>query len=270
MKRKNILHILIAFIFFDIFSVSQTFGQNEQSATFVYKGNKGLAPQTCLYKIDNKTRTEYNSDFLAFGYNKSHKVGGFNIISTPGKHTFEMALTDKGVSSKPAKIIVRKVIIDMKPNYEYLMERNDFDIKITCSSNKAENVDYSIEELPVFTEPTEQFATIIYKPNAKLDINPYLTRIDDMVTPNLGDIFGTCNYSLPIDFKYFSGLKGELNLKISAGAHKIEYLLLGSAVFDGLVQVENFSFEAGKIYTIIVEETKIKREKIYTIKFVAK
>jgi hypothetical protein len=101
----------------------------------------------------------------------------------------------------------------------------------------------------------------------KILLYPYISRIDDMVTPDLGDIFGACNYSLPIDFKYFSGLKGQLNLKIPAGSHKIEYLLLGTSVFDGLVQVDNYTFEAGKKYTITVEK-KEKRETSYTVKFV--
>ena len=150
------------------------------------------------------------------------------------------------------------------------MERNNFEIKVICSSNKTENINYTIEDIPVLAEPTEQFATILYEPAKKAEINPYISRIDDMVTSSLGDISGTCNYSLPVDFKYFSSPKGELNLKIPAGPHKIEYLLLGSAVFDGLVQVENCDFEAGKIYTLVLEETKVKRDIKYTIKFIVK
>ena len=270
MKKTKFLNILFAITFFELFSIGQILAQKEAQSSFFYKGNKGLAPQTCLYKIDNKTRSEYKSGFLAFGYNKSHKIGGFNITLTPGKHTFEITLTDKGVSTKPTKIVVKNVTIEMKPEYEYQMERNDFDLKIICNSNKTESVNYTLEDVTVLTEPTNQFATITYTPNEKAEINPYISRIDDMTSSNLGDITGTCNYSLPIDFKYFSGLKGELNLKIPAGTHKIEYLLLGNSVFDGFVQVENYNFESGKTYSLVVEQTKIKREIQYSVKFVAK
>lgn len=268
MKKTKFFRILSAFILIELFSIGRILAQKEFQSTFFYKGNKGLAPQCCLYKIDNKTRDEFKSGYLAFGYNKTHKTGGFNIEIVPGKHTFEIVLTDKGVTSKPSKIIAKKLTIDMKPGFEYQMERNDFDLKVMCSSIKAESVNYTIEDITVFAEPSEQFATIIYNPNKKEEMHPYISRIDDRVTTDLGDIFGACNYSLPVDFKYFSGLKGQINLKIPAGSHKIEYLLLGSSVIDGLVQVDNYSFEAGKKYTITVVEKKVKRETSYTIKFV--
>ena len=266
--RKNKILLTLTVFLFAV--CNNIMAQKEPLSTFLYKGNKGLAPQCCLYKIDNKTREEYKSGFLAFGYNKTHKIGGFNIEIAPGKHTFEIVLTDKGVTSNAKHIIAKKLTLDMKADYEYQMERNDFEIKVICSSNKTENINYTIEDIPVLAEPSEQFATIVYEPAKKAEINPYISRIDDMVTSSLGDISGTCNYSLPVDFKYFSSPKGNLNLKIPAGTHKIEYLLLGSAVFDGLVQVENYNFEASKVYTLVLEETKVKREIKYSIKFIAK
>lgn len=267
MKNLKKCFIIGLVVFINVCFSHSLIAQKETQSIFFFKGNKGLAPQCCLYKIDNKTRDEYKSGFLAFGYNKTHKIGGFNIEIAPGKHTFEIILTNKGVTSKPTKIIAKKITVDMKPEYEYEMERNDFDLKVVCSTNKAEKVDYTIEDIAAFAEPADQFATIVYTPGEKAEVNPYISRIDDMVTPNLGDIFGTCNYSLPVDFKYFSNQKGELTLKVPAGNHKIEYLFLGSTVFDGLVQSGTFNFEAGKKYSITLEEKKVKGETIYSIKF---
>lgn len=248
---------------------------NLEKIRFYYKGDKGLSPKTCLYKIDNETRSQFISGFLPFGYNKTHKIGGFDVELTPGSHTFEIVLNDKATMSKRSKtILAKKITLKMEAGNEYALERNDFELNIVCKSKTGNcQADFTIEDVTVYAEPAsgESFATIQYVHEKKSEVDPYISRIDGNVTSGLGELFGACNYALPVDFKYFSGSKGELNLKIQPGTHTIEFLILGESVIDGLVQVEQFTFEAGKNYKILLEETKAKgkSKSMATIKIIA-
>jgi hypothetical protein len=240
-------------------------GDDLEKVRFYYKGDKGLSPKTCLYKIDNETKPDFISGYLPFGYNKIHQIGDFDIELAPGSHTFEIVLNDKNTMTKKSKsVIAKKITLNMEFGKEYILERNDFEIDIVCKSEAGETkAEYTIDDVSVFAEPSsgEPFATIQYVHEKDAEFDPYISRIDDQITAGLGELYGACNYALPVDFKYFSGTNGELNLKIQPGVHKFEYLVLGVTVANGLVQIEEFAFEAGKKYKILLDEIKSKNAK---------
>ena len=248
-------------------------GGDTDVARFYYKGDKGLSPKTCLYKIDNETKPDFISGYLPFGYNKTHQIGAFDIELPPGSHTFEIVLNDKSTMTKKSKnIIAKKITLMMDSGNEYFLERNEFELEIICKSKSGETkADYTIDDVSAYSEPStgESYATLQYLHEKDAEIDPYVSRIDDQITSGFGELFGACNYALPVDFKYFSGTKGELNLKIQPGEHQFEYLVLGESVVDGLVQKAHFTFEAGKKYKILLDEIKAKNSKsLATIRIV--
>jgi hypothetical protein len=272
MNAKRLFSLLIVglMISLKVFSAEN----DSEKIRFYYKGDKGLSPKTCLYKIDNETRAQFISGFLPFGYNKTHSIGGFDIELLPGNHTFEIVLNDKSTMTKKSKkITAKKLTLKMEVGNEYILERNDFELNIICKSKSGKNkADFTIEDVTAFSEPMsgEPFATLKYIHEKKSKFDPYISRIDSKVTSNFGELFEACNYALPVDYKYFSGSKGELNLKIQPGIHTLEFLILGESVVEGLVQIEQFTFEAGKIYKILLDETKTKdkSKSVATIKII--
>lgn len=239
-------------------------------ARFFYSGDKGLSPKTCVYKIDNQTKPDFIKGYLPFAYNKTHKIGGFDLELDPGSHTFEIVFNDKSTMSKKSEnIVAKKFTLKMEAGNSYVLERKDFEFDIICESKSGKTkADFTIEDVAIYAEPSQgqPFAALSYTHEKKAEVDPYISRIDDQMTNGFGELYGVCNYALPVDFKYFSGTKGALNLKVSPGVHKIEYVILGEYVVDGLVHIESFNFEAGKSYKIEVEEIKPKNSSLSSAK----
>ncbi len=267
-KFNFTLKALITLLLFAV--TNFTYGGNNKVAnsTFKYAGDQGSVPNTCLYKVNNETRKEYSKDLYEFGYNKKGENGSFEMFLAPGKHTFEIVLNNKGVTSKADSIIAKRVTINMKKGCTYEMEKYGYDIKIKgLKKNKEVKTNYSVEKIPVYQEPQDTFATIVYTPAPKSSTHPYISRIDDMVTAGSGDIFGLFEYNKPFDYKYFNEANGELRLKVKPGKHKIEYLILGARIIDGIIHTENFTFIEGKTYMITLGGTYTDGNVKFKLKF---
>ncbi len=266
----KLLLIALPLIFFaslDLYSKNTKSG----NSIFLYEGDNGPAPNTCLYKVDNELRKEYTPEFYEFGYNTANAIGGFKINLKEGKHTFEVVLNDKGINSSSKNIFAKRIYLDMKAGTVYNLIRNDFNIEVEGKrKNKVVKTKYKVEDVPVLPIPQDSFVTVTYIPANNNSTHPFITRIDDMVTNEIGDIYGVCDYSKPFDFKYFNKKNGELNLKIKAGKHKFEYLILGNKIIDGLVHTESFIFQPGKNYEIVMGGTFKNDVVLFKLKFIEK
>lgn len=272
MKTINIKLLLITLALSFIIS-SNLYGKNTKPGNtyFLYEGDNGPAPNTCLYKVDNELRKEYSPELYEFGFNKVNTKGGFEIELNAGKHTFEVVLNDKGLNSSSNNIIAKKISLDMKAGTVYRLIRNDFNIEVEGKrKNKAVKTNCKIEDIPAIPISQDSIITVTYIPENNSSTHPFITRIDDMVTNEIGDIYGVCDYSKPFDFKYFNKKNGELNIKIKAGKHKFEYLLLGNRIIDGLVHTETFNFYPGKNYEIVMGGTFKNGLVQFKLKFIEK
>lgn len=272
MKTINIKLLLITILLI-VFTSLNSYSKNAKSgnSVFMYEGDKSPAPNTCLYKVDNELRKEYSQEYYEFGYNKTNSKGGFEIELKAGKHTFEVVLNDKGLNSSSKNIIAKKITIDMKAGAVYRMIRTDFDIEIEGNKkDKKVKTKYLIEDIKALTIPQDSIVTVTYIPAVNNSTHPFITRIDDLVTNETGDIYGISDYSKPFDFKYFNKTNGELALKLKVGKHKFEYLILGNRIIDGLVHTETFTFLPGKNYEIVLGGTYKNGQVQFKLKFIEK
>jgi len=258
---------LISFISSDLYSKNTKTG----NSVFIFEGDKSHVPNTCLYKVDNELRKEYSSLYYEFGFNKANSTGCFEIELKSGKHTFELVLNDKGLNTCSKNIIVKKITIEMKSGAVYRMIRNNFNIEVE-GKRKDKNIktNFKVEDIPTLPIPQDSIVNVTYIPANNNSTHPFITRIDDMITNEIGDIYGLCDYSKPFDFKYFNKNNGELNIKIKAGRHKFEYLILGNRIIDGIVHTETFNFLPGKNYEIVLGGTYKNGLVQFKLKFIEK
>ncbi len=229
-----------------------------------YKGDGGITPFTWAYKIDGETRAAFAPGVLPFGFNKTHAIGGFALAMLPGDHSIELVLNNRRgpLSGGAAQIHAKRLRLRTEAGRSYRVTREGFSLAVAYDEKtpaaSASRPAFSVEDVPAYAEPAADapHATLVYSRAAKAEIDPYLLRVDGAVTPNVGAI-PEVNYSLPV-FKSFSDAKGALSLRLAPGAHRLEFMLLGGRVLDGLVQLEEVTVVAGKTYALEVVTADLK------------